>query len=58
MDDAWKAADEMIDLFGADASLRAALRADAALDEGESRSFNFWKAVEAALRPRDGELRQ
>ncbi len=51
----WCAADQMIELFAEDASLRAAMRADAALDEDDSDGFNFWQAVEAALRPRHSE---
>jgi hypothetical protein len=51
----WRAADEMIRLFGPDAGLRAALRADKALEEGDTEGFRFWQKVEAALRPRAAE---
>jgi len=51
----WRVANELIELFGTDVSLRAAVRADAALDEADSEGFNFWKAVETALRPRKSE---
>lgn len=50
--DHWRSADEMINLFGAEAGFRAALRADKALDEGDTEGFHYWKKVEAALRPR------
>jgi hypothetical protein len=36
----FRVADNMLELFGADASLRAVMRADAALDEGDS-GFQF-----------------
>jgi hypothetical protein len=45
----------MINLFGADAGFQAALRADKALDEGDTEGFHYWKKVEAALRPRATE---
>ncbi len=53
--DHFAAAAELQKLFGSDANLRAAMRADKALDEGDTDGFHFWKNVEGALRPRAHE---
>lgn len=47
--DVWRAANEMIKFFGADAQFKAALRADKLLDLGDSEGFNAWKRVATAI---------
>jgi hypothetical protein len=51
--DHFAAAASLQDLYGDDASIRAAMRSDAALDEGDIEGARFWQAVEKALRPRN-----
>lgn len=43
--DIWRAANEMIRMFGGDAGVRAAMRADTLLDEGDSEGFSVWKQI-------------
>jgi hypothetical protein len=45
----WRAANEMIEMFGDDAAIRAAMQADAALDVGDTADFSFWKRVVASI---------
>jgi len=47
--DIWRAANEMIKLYGADAQFKAALRADKLLDLGDSEGFSVWKRVATAI---------
>jgi len=48
-------------LYGADAAIHAAMRADKLMDQGDIEGFGMWKRVVAALNelvrptPRDGE---
>jgi len=59
--DIWRSANEMIRLFGEDAQLRAASRADALLAEGDVQEFAVWKQIANAIgdlqrhRPAAGE---
>jgi hypothetical protein len=39
----------MIEMFGADASLKAAMRADALLEEGDTDGFFAWKRITRAI---------
>lgn len=55
--DHFAAALEMQRLFGEEAGVRSALRADAALEEGDTDGFAFWQRVESVLRPRTSETR-
>ena len=47
--DIWRSANEMIRLFGEDAQLRAASRADALLAEGDVQEFAVWKQIANAI---------
>jgi hypothetical protein len=47
--DIWRAADQMMKLYGADAAIAAGLRADAMLDLGDTPGFNAWKRIVAAI---------
>jgi hypothetical protein len=59
--DIWRAADVMRKMFGADAAIHSAMRADKLMDEGDAEGFNMWWRVAAAINelersaPRDGE---
>lgn len=55
--DHFAAAVRFLELFGDDASTRAAMRADAALDEGDMQGAAFWQRVEVLLRPRPYEIK-
>jgi hypothetical protein len=61
--DIWRAAEQMRKLYGADAAIHAAMRADKLMDQGDTEGFDMWKRVVAALNelerpaPRDGEAR-
>jgi hypothetical protein len=61
--DIWRAAEQMRKLYGADAAIHAAMRADKLMDRGDSEGFDMWKRVVAALNeldrttPQDGEAR-
>jgi hypothetical protein len=48
--DIWRAANRMIDLYGAEAALNAALRSDKMLDQGNVDGFHTWKRVVDAIR--------
>ena len=62
--DIWRAAEQMRKLFGADAAIHAAMRADKLMDQGDVEGFDMWKRVATALNeldrttPQDGETRQ
>jgi hypothetical protein len=47
--DVWRAANEMMKLFGDDAATRAAMRADAMLDEGDVDGFHAWTRIARAI---------
>lgn len=53
--DHFTAAASLLDLFGLDAAIRAAMRSDAALDEGDVEGARFWASVEKLLRGRPSE---
>ena len=61
--DIWRAAEQMRKLYGADASIHAAMRADKLMDQGDVEGFAMRTRVAAALNelecpaPRDGEAR-
>jgi hypothetical protein len=41
--DIWRAAEQMRKLYGADAAIYAAMRADKLMDQGDTESFEMWK---------------
>jgi hypothetical protein len=43
--DIWRAANVMIEMFGEDASLKAAMRADALLEQGRERGLQVLSAI-------------
>jgi len=47
--DIWRAANTIIELYGAEATLKAALRADALLDQGDAEGFFAWKRIARAI---------
>jgi hypothetical protein len=47
--DIWRAANMMIDLYGADAIINAAMRADALLEQGDTEGFFVWKRIARAI---------
>jgi hypothetical protein len=49
LSEVWRAAHEMLEMFGDDAGVRAAMRADAALDVGDDEDYRFWKRVTVAI---------
>ena len=59
--DIWRAAHMMIGLYQEDASLRAAMRADGLLEQGDMDGFFVWKRIARAIddlgdkRPARGE---
>jgi len=61
--DIWRRAEQMRKLYGADAAIHAAVRADKLMDQGDIEGFVMWKRVVAALNEldrvtaRDGEGR-
>jgi hypothetical protein len=59
----WKAANEMIEMFGEDAAVRAAMRSDAELDVGEVEQSRFWRRGVVSIEgfggaKREGEVAQ
>jgi hypothetical protein len=46
--DIWRAAEQMRKLYGADAAIHAAMRADKLMDQGDVEGFAMWKRVVAA----------
>jgi hypothetical protein len=61
--DIWRAAEQMRKLYGDDAAVHAAMRADKLMDQGDIEGFNMWNRVAAALNeldrpvPKGGEAR-
>jgi len=61
--DIWRAAEQMLKLYGADAAIHAAMRADKLMDQGDVEGFDMWKRVVDAVNeldrvtPKDGEAR-
>lgn len=60
--DIWRAAQEMINLYGPEAPLASAKRADKAIDQGDPEGERVWvqiiKAVNVLLdKPMPGEIR-
>jgi hypothetical protein len=59
----WRAVEQMRKLYGADAAIHAAMRADQLMDQGDIEGFDMWKRVAAAINEldrvtrRDGEAR-
>jgi hypothetical protein len=51
--DIWRAAEQMRKLYGADAAIHAAMRADKLMDQGDIEGFEMWKRVVAALNELD-----
>ena len=47
--DTWRAAEQMPKLYGADAAIHPAMRADNLMDQGDIEGFDMWKRVVAAL---------
>ena len=61
--DIWRAAEHMRKLYGADAAIHAALRADRFMDQGDASGFEAWRRIAAAVNEldrvthREGEAR-
>jgi hypothetical protein len=47
--DIWRTANMMMELYGVDASLRAAMRADTLLEQGDTDGFFVWKKIAGAI---------
>ena len=47
--DIWRAAAAALKLYGDDAALKAAIRADELLDEGELKGLEVWKRIVKAI---------
>jgi len=60
--DIWRAAEQMRKLYGADAAIHSAMRADKLMDQGDVEGFEMWNRVVALINeldwemPRDGEV--
>lgn len=60
--DIWRCANLMWKRYGEDAELKAAVRADKLLDDGDTEGAATWRRILAAIeelrrdKPRDGEL--
>jgi hypothetical protein len=48
--DVWRAAQQMIEIYGEDAGWQAALRADHLLEEGDSGGFNVWVRIVKSIK--------
>lgn len=61
--DIWRAAEQMRKLYGADAAIHSAMRADKLMDQGDVEGFKMWKRVVDAInelerdKPKEGEAR-
>jgi len=59
--DIWRAAEQMRKLYGENAAIQSAMRADKLLDQGDTEGFGMWKRVVAAInewdrkKPKDRE---
>ena len=51
--DIWRAAEQMRKLYGPDAAIHAAMRADKLMDQGDIEGFDMWKRVAAAINELD-----
>jgi hypothetical protein len=51
--DIWRAAEQMRKLYGDDAAIHSAMRADKLMDQGDIEGFDMWKRVVAALNELD-----
>jgi hypothetical protein len=51
--DIWRAAEQMRKLYGADAAIHSAMRADKLMDQGDIEGFDMWKRVAAAINELD-----
>ena len=51
--DIWRAAEQMRKLYGTDAAILAAMRADTLMDQGDVEGFNMRSRVVAALNKLD-----
>ena len=47
--DVWRAANMMMELYGDAATINAAMRADALLDQGDTEGFFIWKRIARAI---------
>lgn len=47
--DIWRAAHMMVELYGDEATIKAAMRADALLGEGDTEGFFLWKRIARAI---------
>lgn len=47
--DIWRAANLMIEMLGEDAARKAAMRADALLEQGDTEGFFSWKRITRAI---------
>jgi hypothetical protein len=54
----WRASNQMIEMFGEDAALKAALRADALLEQGDTEDFFAWKRITRAIDDLSREKRE
>jgi hypothetical protein len=51
--DIWRAAEQMRELYEAEAAVHAAMRADKLMDHGDAEGFEMWKRVVAAINELD-----
>jgi hypothetical protein len=51
--DIWRATEQMRKLYGDDAAIHSAMRADKLMDQGDIEGFDMWKRVVAALNELD-----
>lgn len=51
--DTWRAAQQMRKMFGPDAAVQSAMRADKLLDQGDIAGFQAWKRITAAVNELD-----
>jgi hypothetical protein len=51
--DIWRAAEQMRKLYGADAAIHSAMRADKLMDQGDIEGFDMWRRVAAAINELD-----
>ena len=54
--DIWRAAQQMIEIYGPDAGINAALRADHLLDQGDPDGFHVWKRIVDAIKQLQGNF--
>jgi hypothetical protein len=56
--DIWRAAHLMIEMFGEGAALKAAMRADALLEQGDTEGFFAWNRITRAIHDLAREKRE